>query len=211
MISVLSGLGLGLAMATDTPNAEVYPAKQIVAWEDGAVIERPFMDRASEYELMNNISFRNLILETSGLPPHRRNILVYKTSNFWAIVLVGVYDNAVKQWPPIGFFFIANHSKALNRPPGGGLTLPTTIAARLAWLINYLNISSKQTFKLMDEAERIMLSNICSEEGLLRLIKIGTPDYMDSYESTVAMIGDASQSITRLPEEQFQKMFGESP
>jgi hypothetical protein len=49
VIPLVSGLGLGLAMATDTPNAEVYPAKQIVAWEDGAVIERPFASKSNRF------------------------------------------------------------------------------------------------------------------------------------------------------------------
>jgi hypothetical protein len=41
LIPLLSSLGLGLAMTSDTSSEQPYPAKIIVGWEDGARIERP--------------------------------------------------------------------------------------------------------------------------------------------------------------------------
>jgi hypothetical protein len=61
MIPLLSGLGLGLAMASDTPGEQPYPAKVIVGWEDEAKIERPFVRREKDHTVVDLLGYERNI------------------------------------------------------------------------------------------------------------------------------------------------------
>jgi hypothetical protein len=87
MIPLLSGLGLGLAMASDTPTAshdKPYPAKIIVGWEsDHAVIERPFTSQLREYSDLTGVPYEKIILSSPVIyrAPGQYLIIIPNTNN----------------------------------------------------------------------------------------------------------------------------------
>jgi hypothetical protein len=220
MIPILSGLGLGLAaMAKDTPDTPRL-AKVIVGWKDKALIERPFLPTLAMYELATGIPIRAILKVEWGTlldidSMGDRQFLIYRQpldNDIYAIISAKNMEmnESAKNWPSAAFFHIIK-----TQPPACQLyAFNKTMTKRILWFINYLSMSHNPR-NLMDQRERLMLGvdghEYCDEFFQETMIKTGTPDYMDGYESTVALIGDSSQSITRLPERDFLEMFGRSP
>jgi hypothetical protein len=85
VIGPLSALGLGLAMATDAPQEEPYPAKIIVAWEkDHTVIERPFVSQLTRYRNLTGVQIKKQISITPD-----RNRIIYRTPQDCVIIILG--------------------------------------------------------------------------------------------------------------------------
>jgi hypothetical protein len=215
---------LGLATAMEAP--ERFPSKIIVAWDDGAVIERPISPGYSVFSepyVRWRLGQGDLALACDGrLFPRTEGKadlhFVYRKGNDIRVFFLGLREETGRSICLTVLFDPVLRMEWLDR----------AMASRLAWfLTTYLGIpqemSSKQSNAPVDSVwhlrfldhlswncrgrptRRLKTSRL---DNLEELARSGHPDFMDSYEQMIALVGDKEQSIAWLPEDEFQKVFG---